>query len=136
MADKKFRLEIVTPRKMVFNGEAESFTAPGVMGGFQVLVDHAPLLAEIGIGEVSVRGSEGQQTTYATSGGVVEVKKNHVLLLAESAEKDGDIDRPRAEAALERAKKRIEERMKDTDLDRARAALMRAINRLKVSNRG
>ncbi len=82
MAGRMFKLEIVTPKRVVFNGEAESFSAPGVMGGFQVLVDHAPMLAEIGIGEVSVRDAVGNQTHYATSGGVVEVKNNHVILLA------------------------------------------------------
>lgn len=136
MAGKLFRLEIVTPRKVVFDGEAESFTAPGVMGAFQVLVDHAPLLAEIGIGEVSVRNGDGQMTHYATSGGVVEVKQNHVILTAESAERDDEIDAGRAQSARDRAKKRIAERAPDTDVERARMALLRAINRLKVSQRG
>jgi len=131
-----FTLEIVTPRKVVFDGEVESFTAPGVMGGFQVLVGHAPMLAEIGIGEVSLRDGAGKQTHYATSGGVVEVKHNHVILLAETAEKDDEIDRARAEAALERAKQRLAAPPPDTDVDRARVALLRAINRLKVSTRG
>ncbi len=133
---KTFQLEIVTPRKMVFGGEVESFSAPGVMGGFQVLVGHAPMLAEIGIGEVSVRDAGGTTTRYATSGGVVEVKKNHVILLAETAEKDDQIDRARAEAAAERAKKRIGERSGETDVERARIALHRALNRLKVSTGG
>lgn len=135
-AGRVFRLEIVTPRKVVFDGDAVSFTAPGVMGAFQVLVDHAPMLAEIGIGEVRVRDGEGMNTHYATSGGVVEVKKNHVILLAESAEKDDKIDTVRAESARDRAKKRIEDRNPETDVERARLALLRALNRLKVSQRG
>jgi len=133
---KSYKLEIVTPRKVVFDGEVESFRAPGVQGGFQVLVDHAPMLAEIGIGEVIIRDAEGASTRYATSGGVVEVKKNHVILLADSAERDDQIDRTRAEAAIERAKKRLGEPSADIDVDRARVALMRAINRLKVSTPG
>jgi len=136
MADKNFTLEIVTPRKMVFRGEAGSFSAPGVMGAFQVLVDHAPMLAEIGIGEVNVRERDGKNTNYATSGGVVEVKKNHVILLAESAERADEIDRQRAGAARDRAKKRLEEKPAGIDVERARIALLRAINRLKVSTRG
>ncbi|HLF13277.1 MAG TPA: ATP synthase F1 subunit epsilon [Bacteroidota bacterium] len=136
MTGRMFRLEIVTPRRVVFNGEAESFSAPGVMGGFQVLVDHAPMLAEIGIGEVSVRDADGNQVHYATSGGVVEVKHNHVILMAESAEREDEIDAARAEAARDRARHRIAERKAETDIDRARVALMRAVNRLKVSTRG
>jgi len=133
---KTYTLEIVTPRRVVFNGEVESFSAPGVMGGFQVLVDHAPMLAEIGIGEVTVRDAGGSTTCYATSGGVVEVKKNHVILLAETAERDDQIDRARAEAALGRAKQRLADAAGDVDVDRARVALLRALNRLKVSARG
>ena len=74
-------------------------------------------------------------TRFATSGGMVEVKQNHVILIAESAEKEGEIDTARAEAALERAKKRIANPVDDTDVDRARVALLRALNRLKVSQR-
>ena len=135
MAGKNFKLEIVTPRRVVFNAEAQSVSAPGVMGGFQVLVDHAPMLAEIGVGEVTVRDAEGNRSIYATSGGVVEVKRNHVIVMAESAERADEIDTKRAEAARDRAKQRIAERAPETDLDRAKHALSRAINRLKVSVR-
>lgn len=136
MAGKTFKLEIVTPRKVVFNGDAESLSAPGVMGGFQVLVDHAPMLAEIGVGEVSVRDAAGNRFHYATSGGVVEVKRNHVTLMAESAERAEEIDTKRAAAARDRAKLRLAEFKPETDIDRARAALLRATNRLKISSRG
>ncbi len=136
MAGKAFTLDIVTPRRVVFKSEATSFSAPGVMGGFQVLVDHAPMLAEIGIGEVVVVDAEGTKTHYATSGGVVEVKHNHVILMAESAEREDEIDTKRAEAARDRAKLRIAERKAEADLDRARIALLRALNRLKVSTQG
>ncbi len=136
MAGRTFTLDIVTPKKVVFKGEAQSFSAPGVMGGFQVLVDHAPMLAEIGIGEVSVVDAEGNRTHYATSGGVVEVKQNHVILMAESAEKEDEIDTKRAEAARDRAKLRLADLRAETDFERARAAHLRALNRLKVSTRG
>jgi F-type H+-transporting ATPase subunit epsilon len=136
MAGKTFKLEIVTPRKVVFNGDAQSFSAPGVMGGFQVLVNHAPMLAEIGIGEVSFRDGEGNQSHYATSGGVVEVKQNLVILMAESAERADEIDTKRAGAARDRAKLRLSEFKPETDIDRAKSALRRAANRLKVADRG
>jgi F-type H+-transporting ATPase subunit epsilon len=136
MAGKTFKLEIVTPKKVVFNGDAQSLSAPGVMGGFQVLVDHAPMLAEIGVGEVSLRDAEGNLSQYATSGGVVEVKYNHVILMAESAERADEIDSKRAEAARDRAKQRIAEFKPETDIERAKSALRRAANRLKVSSRG
>ncbi len=135
MPGKSFKLEIVTPKRVVFNGEAVSFSAPGVEGGFQVLVDHAPLLAGIGVGEVAVRDPQGSETLYATSGGVVQVRENRVTLMAESAERRDEIDAARAAAARDRAKQRLAERDPGLDVERARLALARALNRLNVSSR-
>lgn len=136
MAGTTFQLEIVTPRKVVYSGDADSFSAPGVEGGFQVLVNHAPLLAGIGVGEVKVRDAAGHETHYATSGGVVEVKRNRVVLMAETAEREDEIDAARAESARDRAKRRLSEADAGTDVERARLALARALNRLRVSTRG
>lgn len=133
MAEKTYLLEVVTPRKIVFNGEVESFSAPGVMGGFQVLYNHAPMLAAVGVGEVKIRDAAGQDKRFATSGGFVEVVKNHVVMLAETIESPQEIDTARAEAARQRAANRLAERQEGIDAERARAALLRAINRLKVN---
>jgi len=133
MAEKSFTLEIVTPRKVVFKGDVVSFSAPGVLGGFQVLYSHAPLLSELQIGEVKFVDANGKEARYATSGGFVEVKNNHVVMLAETAERSDEIDIERAKAAQARAQKRLSE--KDADLDRASVALARAINRLRTVQR-
>lgn len=135
MADKEFQLEIVTPRRVVFQAPVVSFSAPGVVGGFQVLRSHAPLLSSIGIGEVKIIDAQGRELYYATSGGFVEVHDNRVVLLAETAEEAHEIDIKRAEAARDRALKRIAEKRIETDMERARAALQRALNRLKVARR-
>lgn len=135
MPDKTLTLEIVTPRKMVFKGEVTSFSAPGVMGGFQVLYNHAPLLSILQIGEVKFVDQGGREVRYATSGGFVEVKDNHIVLLAETAERADEIDVTRAKAAEERARKRLAEKMKDIDIERAQAALARAMNRLRVAGK-
>ncbi|MBI5214959.1 MAG: F0F1 ATP synthase subunit epsilon [Ignavibacteriae bacterium] len=135
MSDKKFQLEIVTPQRVVFKGDVESFTAPGVMGSFQVLVNHAPLLSAIGVGEAKMRDTQGNEIKYATSGGFVEVMNNRVVMLAESAERSNEIDVQRAEKAKSRAKDRLEQHPKEIDIERARAALARALNRLKIAGR-
>ncbi|MGA3246091.1 MAG: F0F1 ATP synthase subunit epsilon [Bacteroidota bacterium] len=134
MADKAFKLEIVTPKKIVFSGDVISFSAPGVVGGFQVLKSHAPLLSNIAIGEVKLVDGSGQELRYATSGGFVEVHENKVVMLAETAERSDEIDVARAEAARERARKRLAEKRADIDVDRARLALFRSLNRLKVAD--
>jgi F-type H+-transporting ATPase subunit epsilon len=136
MADKAFKLEIVTPRKVVYNGDVVSFSAPGTMGGFQVLHNHAPLLAEIGVGEVKLQDPQGNELHYATSGGFVDVKQNHVVLLAETVEHSTEIDKARAEASRDRAQKRLAEHAPELNALRAQASLHRAVNRLKVARNG
>lgn len=133
MAEKTFHLEIVTPRNVVFQGEVLSVSAPGVLGGFQVLIHHAPMFAAIEVGVLKVVDQTGKEIRYATSGGVVEVRNNKVLVLAETAEAAEEIDIARAEAARDRAKKRLHDRTPDIDIQRAELALARALNRLRVA---
>ncbi len=135
MFDKPFHIEIVTPRKVIFNGEVNSFSAPGIEGGFQVLFNHAPLLSTIGIGEVKLTTKDNAEHRYATSGGFVEVKGNKVAMLAETIESINDIDVKRAEAAKERASQRLKERKPGIDLTRAEAALQRALNRIRLAHK-
>jgi F-type H+-transporting ATPase subunit epsilon len=134
MPDKSFHLEIITPKRIVFNGQVTSFSAPGVAGGFQVLHSHAPLLSSIKIGEVKLTEINGSEFKYATSGGFVEVRDNKVVLLAETAERADEIDLDRAKAARDRAQKRVKEKKLDTDIERAKLALFRALNRMKLAN--
>ena len=136
MSVKTFKLEIVTPGKLVFSGDVLSFSAPGTAGGFQVLFDHAPLLAEIGVGEVKLTDAEGNERRYATSGGFVDVKKNHVVMLAETAERSDEIDMDRAKAARERATGQLAKQQVEPDAAGARSALQRALNRLRVAQKG
>ncbi len=135
MYEKPFRLEIVTPDKVVFQGDATSFSAPGVKGGFQVLFDHAPLLSAIGIGALKVKNPDGADTLFATSGGFVEVKNNKVVVLADTVERIDEIDVARARDAKDRALGRLRARDPGIDIERARAALMRATNRLRLAEK-
>jgi F-type H+-transporting ATPase subunit epsilon len=75
-------LEIITPDKKVFEGEVSSATFPGADGSFQVLNDHAPLISLLKDGVVEYKSKEAVQQTKIT-GGVVEVLKNKVILLAD-----------------------------------------------------
>jgi F-type H+-transporting ATPase subunit epsilon len=133
MPEKNFKLEIVTPQRVVYDGSAVSFTAPGTLGSFQVLYNHAPLLSSLAVGRIKLVNDSGEETSYATSGGFVEVRENHVVTIAETVERAEEIDVERAKAARDRALKRLEEKRSDTDFERASAALARALNRLKVA---
>jgi len=135
MDEKSFKLEIITPQRVVYSDAVTSFTAPGVMGGFQVLHNHAPMLSALAVGETKLRDEKGVEHRFATSGGFVEVKQNLVVMLADSAEHVEDIDLPRAERARERATNFINGKHADTDVERAQLALARALNRIRVAKR-
>jgi F-type H+-transporting ATPase subunit epsilon len=134
MNGKEYDLEIVTPKRVVYSARVESFSAPGVLGGFQVLYNHAPLLSILGIVVVKVVDAEGKETRYATSGGFVEVRNNKAVLLAETAERSDEIDIERAKASVSRARNFISSKEAGIDVERARVSLLRALNRLKVSS--
>jgi len=130
--EKNLQLEIVTPRGTVFSDRVEAVRAPGVDGYFGVLPGHTPLMTALQIGEIRVRRA-GEVVRFATTGGFAEVLPNRVIILAETAEREDQIDVARALAAKERAEKRLRERGPDVDVDRAKAALARATNRLRVA---
>lgn len=134
-ADRLFKLEVITPQKSVFLGEVEGLTAPGVSGSFQVLRNHAPLLASIGIGEVRILDQAGSELIYSTSGGFVEVNRNVASFLADTIEPKSLIDVGRARAAKERAEERLRNKEPGTDIARAKAALSRAVNRLRIAGK-
>jgi len=75
-------LEIITPDKKVFAGECSSVQVPGIDGQLQFLNNHAPLITTLVNGKVRVKATEGN-VQFEISGGVVEVLKNKVILLAE-----------------------------------------------------
>jgi F-type H+-transporting ATPase subunit epsilon len=76
------RVEIITPDQELFKGEASHVGVPGVSGRMGFLDHHAPLITVLKAGEVKVTTAEGVKT-FAVNGGVVEVKDNTVLVLAE-----------------------------------------------------
>lgn len=76
------RLDIITPDKKVFEGEAKEVFLPGVDGSFELLDNHAAMVSALGAGEVRVTGPEGAKN-YHIQGGVVEVSNNKVTVLAE-----------------------------------------------------
>ncbi len=130
---KSFKLEIVTPSKLAYNAEIVSITVPGTLGEFQVLYNHAPIVSNFEIGKIKIQSPENEVIYFATGGGVIEVLKNKVVVLAQSLERADEIDTDRASQAVERAKQRLEQR-DQVDIARAEAALTRGLNRLKVSS--
>jgi F-type H+-transporting ATPase subunit epsilon len=78
------KIEIITPDKKVFEGDIKSIRVPGKKGSFQVLKDHAPIISTMEKGPVIMVDQDGKEARYEIDGGVIEVKANRIILLAES----------------------------------------------------
>jgi len=135
MADR-LTLELATPTRMVVADTVDEVVVPGSEGYFGVLPGHAPLLATLGIGELTYRIGRDERHV-AIAGGFAEVRNDKVIVLADAAEQPQDIDRARAERARDRAEQRLAGRSQDEiDYTRASAALARALTRIQVAGRG
>ena len=84
MADT-FEIEIATPEKLVMRQQAEAAQIPGKDGYMGILPGHAALLSELGEGTLSITNG-GQINDFHVTGGYVEVRDNHVRVLADRAE--------------------------------------------------
>jgi F-type H+-transporting ATPase subunit epsilon len=128
---EKLNLEIVTPEKHLFSGTVDSVTVPAMTGYLGILPGHAPLLAELGVGEISFRIETDVEYLFC-SWGFLEVLPDRVVLLAQTAEMASDIDIKRAEEAKVRAEKLLLSRDPNIDFQRAELSLLRAISRLNA----
>ena len=126
-------VEIVSPSGRIFSGEVTGVRAPGVEGSFEVLRNHAPMIAAISVGSLVITDKSGNPITFATSGGFVEVSNNTVTVLAETAELGTAIDVERAQAAEARAVEALATTTDPETKARMTKALERARNRARVS---
>jgi len=128
------RLEVVTPEKYVVDEEVQIAVAPGSLGEFGVLIGHTPFLTTLKTGEMHYTDASGAQRYVFVSGGFAEALPDKLTVLAESAERQKDIDVDRAKAAMERAQERLAQQGKAEDIDfsRAKAALERALHRIRL----
>ncbi len=125
------KIDIVTAERIVYSAEVDEVIAPGVQGQLGILPRHAPLMTTLQAGELLVKKG-GQEDILAISGGFLEVRPDHIIILADQAERAEEIDAARAEEARKRAEERLKQRGTGTDEDRAEAALRRAMVRLSV----
>lgn len=125
-------LEIVSPAKSVYKGVVKSVIAPGTMGEFQVLYNHAAMVATLQIGILKIEDENGNLTPYCTSGGILEVKNNKISVLADTIESKEELDIERAKRSLERGEKRLSDKSEEIDRIRAELSIMRAKNRLRL----
>ena len=128
------KLDIVTAERVVFSEEVEMVIAPGSEGQLGILPHHTPLMTTLQVGELWVRKG-GEEFSLVISGGFLEVRPDRVIVLADAAERDEEIDLARAEEAKHRAQEQLIQPAPEVDVARAEAALHRAVARLKVGDK-
>lgn len=130
----KLTLEIVTPEGLLLRDEVEEVIAPGEQGYFGVRPGHTPLMATLGIGELSYRKDEAWHRLTCFSGWC-EVLPDRVNVLADIGERAADIDVDRAEEALKLAGQRLKAIRDEAGYDEAHLAYVRAVTRLAVARK-
>lgn len=137
MLPEAMELIIVTPVRELLRETVVEVQLPGAEGYLGVLPGAAPLITELGIGELTyhTKGGGSASDPIAIIRGFAEVLPERVTVLAETAELASEIDVARAEAALKRAQERMASNAPDLDWDRVTAALQRALIRIQVARK-
>jgi len=137
MLPDSIELIIVTPVRELLRQTVVEVQLPGADGYLGVLPGAAPLITELGIGELTFHAKSGgaESEPIAIIRGFAEVLPDRVTVLAETAELASEIDVSRAEAALKRARERMTSNSPDLDWDRVTIALQRALIRIQVAKR-
>ncbi len=126
-----FRFEMVTPERQVFSEMVQSVRAPGVAGSFGVMAGHAPMLSELETGLIKLVLADGREAFVATGGGFLQVTREKVLVLADSAELSDEINVDRARESAEQARQMLA--APGINAEEVRKDLERALNRIRVA---
>ena len=134
MSDK-FKFEITTPERTVYSDTVDEVILPTLNGEIGILPNHIPLVSVIKPGEIRIKkGSE--ESSFAVSGGFIEVQPNKVIVLADTAERAEEIDEARAEEARRRAEDMAKEKRVDArEFAAISAKIEKELSRLKVVRR-
>ena len=125
-----FSVSLVTPERILFEGEAEMVTMRSGGGDIAFLANHEPYVSTVEIGLVRIDLADGEKQRFAAHGGFVEVDEGTVVVLSGVAERADEIDVVRAQ----RAKEEAEGRISAGDDSEAEAALRRATARLELAD--
>lgn len=136
MADenKMFHIEIITPDRIFYTGEASMIEFNTTEGEIGVYPKHIPLTTVLAPGIVTIYEAE-KEVQAAVYSGFAEILSDKVTLLAEIAEWPEEIDTNRAEAAKKRAEERLANRTEEIDVKRAEFALRKALIRIDIASK-
>jgi F-type H+-transporting ATPase subunit epsilon len=127
------RCEIVSQDRLVFEGDADIVVVPGALGEMGILPGHAPMLSALDLGVIRVKMDQ-EEEVFTVTGGFIEVQPDVVTIMADAAENVDEIDVDRAQQAMERAQKLLDEHSAEDaeNYIRIQAALRRSNLRLKT----
>jgi F-type H+-transporting ATPase subunit epsilon len=125
-----FRLKIIAPSGIFYDGDVERLVIKGTEGEFAVLPDHTPLTTAIAISTFYIIIKDKEKKRGTLLGGIATISPNETIVLTDAAEWPEEIDVNRAKEAKERALKRVQDEKYDSA--RAEASLKRAIARISI----
>ncbi len=131
MQDNNFKLRIITPERVFYEGEAHMIEFNATEGEVGIYKDHIPMTLIVRPGILTIYEKERARNA-ALHAGFVEILPDKVTILAEIIEWPEEIDKQRAESARKRAEDRIHSKTPETDMLRAETALQRAMARIHV----
>src|SRR5271168_3127119 len=136
-SDNQLRVRLVTPDRILIDEGADAVELPSKSGYMEVLYGHAPLLAELGVGEVRLHGAQGGDREYFVVWGFVEVLPDRVTILAQNAIKPEEIDTGAAQRELESGEKMWNEAGEDPEkYEQANEVIHEAQAKLDSGHRG
>ena len=133
MADNIFKVEIITPDRVFYQGESDFIEFTSMSGELGVYKNHIPMTTVLAPGLVTIHNGE-EEKVAAVHAGFAEILGDKVTLLAELAEWPDEIDVSRAESAKERAEERLANHTAEIDVKRAEYALRKALIRIDAAD--
>ena len=134
-------VEIVSAEEAIWSGSGTMVFAPAEMGEIGIAPNHAPLLTRLKPGEVRVQLESGEEQFFFVSGGLLEIQPHLVTVLSDTALRAADLDEAKAQEAIRKAERDLQDKTSQIELAKAKAELiqaaaqLRAVQKLRKSNR-
>lgn len=131
---KTFRLQVMSINGVFYDNRASEIILPCIDGEYAILPDHEELVLAIYNGKMTIRDEIGDKIDAVVGVGSAQIANNRVIVLVDTCERPEDIDRLRAQRALERAEEEMRQNRSIKEYYQAQAAMARALSRLKNSS--
>ena len=132
---KTFKLEIITPEKVVYADTVQSISAEGTEGSFGVLADHAPLITELQTSIFIVQDTSNKTIRFALDRGFLEVMANNVVVLTDACVKEGEVNIEKVRTEKDVAEKSLSGAGTAEEKEKVQAIIRRANTWLKLANK-